>query len=341
MAPEIGIIAGVGVVERLNLRTMVRLIMPEYRKRFIILGLVAALAVQVGVVSADTWRLEKGRDLKAVSAEGKDKYLLAVAEIKKLVNTGRDRDAIRAFDKLKKDFPKIAGPDLDAFIEAEMLFCKGKFIKAIRSYDKLMAEYPKSELYPVAIDRQFAIGTAFLAGQKIRVLGIFKMRAYDSGVKIMDKISDRAGDTTMAIKAAMAIAESYERRRKFNDAYHQWSNISSRWPTGRIGRDALLNMARCKHAAYRGPKYDASSLVSAKSYYENFKLRYPENAEELGIEKTLKQIEEQLAAKQFSVGQYYQKAGNKQSANLYYNMVVDNWPVSNAAKMAKKMMSDE
>jgi len=307
--------------------------------RFVIASTVVLLSA-LSAVSAETWRLKQGRDWKAVSAEAEDKYLLAVAQIKKLVNTGQTEAVRKALDKLKKDFPEIAGPDLDAFIEAELLFSKGKFAKAIRGYDKLLAEYPESQLYEAALDRQFAIATAFLAGQKSRVLGVFKIKRYAEGERVMERVSDRAGDAPIAIKAALAVAHNYEKRGKFADAYHQWSQIRLRWPTGRIGKDALLGMARCKHAAYKGPKYDASDLISAKSYYENFKLRYPIDAEDIDVDGKLKQIHEQLAYKQFSVGQYYQKTGNKQSANLYYEMVADNWPGSTAAKMAKEAMAD-
>jgi outer membrane protein assembly factor BamD (BamD/ComL family) len=48
-----------------------------------------------------------------------------------------------------------------------------------------------------------------------------------------------------------------------------------------------------------------------------------------------------LAYKEFNTGQYYQKTANKQSANLYYQMVVDNWPESTAAKMAKEKSDDK
>jgi len=291
-------------------------------------------------LSADTWRLEQGRDWKPVQPEGKDKYLLAVAEIKKLVNTGKTEAVTKALNKLKKEFPEIAGPDLDAFMEAEMLFSKGSFVKAVNSYDNFLVEFPESRFFDVVLDRQFAIATAYLAGQKRRVLKVFKLKGYEQGERIMDRITDRAGEAPIGKKAAIAVAKSYEKRGKFDEAYLEWSQISSRWPTGQMAKNALLGMARCKHAAYKGPKYDSSDLISAKSYYENFKLRYPKDAEKFGVDKILRQIDRQLAYKQFSIGRHYQKIGNKQSANFYYQMVIDNWPNSTAAKQARKMMSD-
>jgi outer membrane protein assembly factor BamD (BamD/ComL family) len=316
-------------------------IMLKNRAQFVIVPTVVLLLSGSSIFSAETWRLGKDGDWKAVSAEGEDKYLLAVAEIKRLVNAGQTEAVGQRVDKLKKDFPEIAGPDLDAFIKAEMLFCEGKFSKAVRGYEKFLAEYPRSELYEAALDREFAIATAFLAGRRKPILKVFKIRGYAEGEKIMGKISDRAGNAPIAMKAAVAVAQSLEKRGKFDEAYHQWSQISSRWPTGQLGKEALLAMARCKHAAYSGPQYDASNLISAKSYYENFKLRYPEDTREIDIDGKLKQINEQWAYKQFSIGWYYQRRGNKQSANLYYQMVLDNWPGSTAAKMAKEKINQE
>jgi outer membrane protein assembly factor BamD (BamD/ComL family) len=313
-------------------------IMRKYEIQFVILAVIVGL-LACPVFSAETWRFGEEGQWNAVS--GEDKYLLAVSEIKNLINTGQTKAVGQAVDKLKKDFPEIAGPDLDAFMNAEMLFCEGKYTRAVRSYDKFLAEFPNSALYGAALDREFAIGTAFLGGQKKRVLGVFMMSRYEEGVKVMERISDKAGDAPIAKRAVIVVAQSYERREKYNDAYQKWSEISSRWPGGQIGEDALLNMARCKHAAYRGPKYDGSYLVSAKSYYENYKLQYPEDAKEIDVDKILKQIEEQRAYKEFRIGEYYQKTANKQSAALYYQMVTSNWPESTAAKMTKEKISEK
>ncbi len=395
---------------------------------------IAAVLPVFSTVSADTWRLEKGQDWQAVSPEGKDKFLLAVAETKKLVNTGQTKAAREAFDKLKEDFPEIAGPDLDAFIKAEMLFCKDDFIKAADTYDKLLTTYPESKLRDAALDRQFTIARAFLSGQKKTVLGIFEVKAFSDGLEIMERVRDRAGNTpigteaavavaqkyeqtgdftrairaydkllteqpdseyrqaaldrqyTMAIaylggrkkkvlrvikmkgyaegvrimekitdragldnptglKAAVAVAEHYEKRKQFNEAYLKWWEISLQWQTGKTGADALLGMARCSHAAYNNhpehkrPFYDASNLNTAKSCYGKFKLLYPKNAEEINVDEILNEIDEQLAYKQFSIGQYYQKTDKRQAANLYFDMVISDWPGTKAAEMAKEMLT--
>lgn len=279
-----------------------------------------------------TWRLEKGGEWQAVSESESGRYLLAVAEFKKLVGAGESEAAAEVLVKLKADFADVIGPGFDAFVEAEMLFAGGKFDKAVRSYDRFLDAYPESEFYESVLERQFQIGTAYLGGQKRKILKLFKVRAYGEGVKIMERIADRAGDRPIAKRALVAAARSYEKRGKFIAGYEKWSEISSLWSTGDVAREALLGMARCMHASYRGPRYDAAGLVSARDYYQRFKLEYSTLAEEIGVDEILAQIDEQIAYKQYEIGRYYDKTGSRLAANLYYQHVREDWPGSTAAR---------
>jgi outer membrane protein assembly factor BamD (BamD/ComL family) len=302
---------------------------------------VLVLSSEVGLVWADTWRLDKNEGWKAVSTKDKDKYLLLAARTEKLINTGQ-ADALRnEWNKLKKEFAEIKEQDLNTFIQAEIFFCERKYSKAIRSYDKFLDKnYDDSALYQAALERQFSVAKAFLDGRKIRVLGIFKKKAYAEGIKIMDRITERAGDRPIAAQAAIEAAKHYEKRKRFAEAHLKWSEVSWQRQTGQIAKDALLGMARCKHAAYKGPNYNAANLKSAKTYYQDFELRYPEDARELGIGKIVKQIDEQMAYKQFTIGKYYQRTGKTQAANLYYDMVIRSWPNTHAAQLATEIFTD-
>jgi tetratricopeptide (TPR) repeat protein len=302
-----------------------------------IAAILVFLPAKTGV--ADTWRLDKSGQLTTVDSN--DKFALAVANIKRLGQEGKTKELKQALKDLKGVLPQIADSEYKSFTEAELLFCKGKFEKAFLSYEKFLNRFPESPLYPVALDREFAIGTAYLQGRKKKVLGIFRLSGLEEGAKVMEKIADRAGDSPIAVKALVAVAETYEKKRMYEEAYQQWSLISGRWPTGAIAKDSLLAMARCQHADYKGPFYDSSSLISAKGYYERFKLIYPEDAKTLNIDERLKLIDEQIAYKKFTIGKYYQRTEDKnlepqvRASSLYYDMVVKNWPDTAAAKMAK------
>jgi hypothetical protein len=304
--------------------------------------LVVVLMLFSAAIAGET--LQLGRDgLQQVSKQ-EDGYLSAVAEIKRLVYEGKTGAAKKAIDRLKKDYPEIAGVDLDTFLKAEIYFSKGNFTKSGLLFEKFMINYSHSELsglYDVVLERQFAIATAFLAGEKKTVLLFFRIKGYAEGQTMMEKIAERAGDAPISKRALEAVANSYEKRHEYEDAYQQWSKIAYKWPEEQIGKDAVLSMARCKHAAYRGPKFDSSYLVSSNSYYKEYIDKtgsQSEPVQEYKLENRMSQISEQRAYKEFEIGQYYRRTGNKQAANLYYQMVIDEWPGTTASKMAKKVM---
>jgi outer membrane protein assembly factor BamD (BamD/ComL family) len=298
------------------------------------------LAVSVGVVTAaETWILGDNQDWENIADNPHGGYMLAVTNVKQLINTGQLAQAQKAVGQLKKDFPQIAGADLDVFMVAEELYAQGKWVKAVRGYDEFLNKWPDSGLYESALERQYSVAVAFLGGQKRQVLKVLKLSAYDEAVKIMTGIADRGGDSPIAQRSLETLAVGQEERGKCLDAYETWADISSRWGTGRMGRVSLLGMARSLHSAYTGPKYDSAVLDSARSYYENYRLRYPDQAAEEDIAGKIATVDEQLAYKRFSIGQYYSKTDSPAAAQMYYQIVIDQWADTAAAKMAAAEMA--
>jgi len=302
--------------------------------RIFMLAMVLSMCASAFCEQSQTWRLSKDQKWQQVTSDEAGKYAMAISKIKQLVSTGRTSEAQKVLADLKKDFPAIAGADLDAFITADLLYAEGKFTDSIPAFDKFMDDYPTSPLYEAALEREFQMGTALLAGYKVPLLKIFRVKGYDEGVKVMSRLADRAGDAPIAQQALIETAKSFEKRKLWREAFDTWADISSRWPTGQIGKDALLNMATTMYAGYRGPRYDATGLVSAKGYYQSYQSRYPADANQIGVPAILARIEEQIAYKQYSIGKYYQHVGIKTGAVLYYDQVVSNWSATEAGKLA-------
>jgi len=291
-----------------------------------------------GFLRADILHLNDNAEWENVSDTPEGKYLMAVAKFKQLISSGQAESATEELIRLKQEHPEIQGKDFDFFVEAELLFAAGQWIKAARKYDELLDGYPESWLYDTAMERQFSIAQAFLNGQKRRALKVLKLSAFDEGKTMMERIAERSVDGPLARRALMALARAHSRRGEFLEAYDVWADISQRWPTGQTGQTALLEMGQALHSAYTSPDYDHTGLISAKSYYENFKLRYPQLVELHDIDEKLKTITEQLAYKQYSIGEYYDRTGNREAAELYYKEVLEKWSDTAAAEMARARM---
>ncbi|MCE5339584.1 MAG: outer membrane protein assembly factor BamD [Planctomycetaceae bacterium] len=301
------------------------------RKIVIALTILCVSVICIG----ETWRLGSNQQWQKSADSNESSFATIASDAKQFVSTGKAGKAKRAYADLKKNFPQVAGEDYDAYVKAELLYAKRRFPDAAKSYSDFLDMYPESSLRDAALEREFQIGAAFLNGQKRTVLKIFKVKAYDEGTEIMNQIADREGDAPISQRAITTLAQSNEKRGAYEEAYQAWSDASSRWPTGDLGRDSLLGMARSLEKDYRGPNFESKSLASSKSYYSQYIERYPESAQEMALTQKVSKLNIDLAEKELTVAKYYERTLSYGAADIYYQKIAEQWPGSNAAKIAE------
>ena len=293
-----------------------------------------------GWASAASWRLSDSGQWTDVAQDPKSKKLLAVSEFKDQIAAGKSDEAHKTLAAIQAEFPDLAGPEMTAFWAAEEQFARRNWVKAIRMYDEFLDRYPTSWLTESALEREYSVAVAFLNGEKRTVLLILRLSAIEDGAKIMQKIADRTGDAPIAKRSLITLARSYEKQKMYMEAYETWVDVSSRWPTGQTGQQALLEMGQDLHSSYKGPAYDHRGLISAKSYYSNYALRYSDDAKTRDIAGKLTLIDEQMAYKQYLIGRYYDRTDDDAAAEMYYGKIQENWPGSNGAQRAQARLDE-
>ncbi|NLH42859.1 MAG: outer membrane protein assembly factor BamD [Planctomycetes bacterium] len=320
--------------------------MRKHRMWFLGLALVALISCGSSAVG-ETWKLTGGEKLEAVKDDPQSQYKQTIDELKKLVREGDVGDVKSALKQIKDQFPDRVGPDLELFALGETRYWQERYGKALVKYEKLLKDYPGSEYAGLALQREFDMAKEYLEGRKKVILGFIRISGFAEGVELMEKISDRAGlddPNGVGLRAAIAVAERYEAKEKYLDAYLKWSEIASYWEAGPIGKRALYRMAEDNLLAYnrnpeeKRPNFDASKLTTAKTYYQKFLVLYPEEAKQNEVPEKIVQIDEQMALKQFTIGQYYQRTHEPKAARLYYDMVVRDWPKTRGAAQAKEAL---
>ncbi len=301
--------------------------------------LFAVLGLTV-VCIGETWRLGSDQNWQKVTEEGNNALMSAATEAKQFVSSGKVAKAKKAYEKLRTQFPELAGKDFDAYVKAELLYARHKFPEAVRAYDNFIDQFPRSGLVPSAMERLYQIGTAFLTGQKRTALKVFKLSAYEDGTEIMNKIADRAGNAPVAKRALLTLARTREKRGAYDEAYKAWSDVASRWPTGEIGKESLMGMARSLEMDYKGPKFDGKVLISSKSYYAEYLKRYPDSEQQFKLTEKLGELDEKISKKELLIADYYARTGSYNAADLSYQRIADEWPACSAAKTAEQKLPE-
>ncbi len=305
-----------------------------YSKKITFTLIILSLALTL-TSGAETLRLGQSGSWQSVGSQQTPDYLEQIVKFKKLINQNKPNDLKKLTSQLKGQYPQFAGEDFNAFVEAEILFADENYLKAVKKYQEFLELYPQSDFYEPALERLYDIAVAFLNGQKVTRLKVLRLKAYEEAAAIMHNISEKAGNLPIGKRALITLAENYEQQGMYLQAYETWSEIYSRWPTSDTAQQALLGMARSLHSSYKGYKFNSQNLESAQSYYQDFKTRYPVQANQLEIKQQLALIEEQKAYKDYEIANFYEKTGEKQAAGLYYQAVIDQWPKSSAAQLAK------
>ncbi len=264
--------------------------------------ILAILSIMTGLGTAETYHLSGENSWQNAADTPEGEYLLAVSKVKQQLLTGTKSDVVNALGQLKSDFPQMAGDEIEAYLNGEKLYAGAKWYKAAIAYKKFIDAWPVSVFQPAALERIYSIGTAYLQGQKRSFLKILKLPAFDTGVGLMRDVAERAGNAPIGLRALTTLAENQERKEKLVEAYYTWQEIADRWPTGQTRQTAVLRMAQSLHASYDGAPYDASVLASARSYFEDYSTRYPQDPKRLEINATLALITEQFAYKDYATG---------------------------------------
>ena len=274
--------------------------------------------------------------------------LKRVVTAQTFVDKGQRRQTKRAYAAIEKDFPELVEFDLGLFSKAEVYLARPKRTKAVKKYKTLTEDYPQSELVGASQKRLYSIGRYYLDGPVIANLLLFKIRGHSRGIRILEDLTEELGmedPNGMGTQATIAIAENLEARGKVQDAYLKWLELATAWDAGPLGKMALLGMARTKLAAYKIPAehrrvyYDGGHLVNSRNYYAQFAREYPADANELGVAKIIAEIDVMMAAKQLTIAEYYERTGKTRAANLYYDMVAQNWPTTPSAQAARDKLA--
>lgn len=319
-------------------------------KRWLIPALLAGLMVSQMSCASGSGKKNKPVQLrKSLTETEADQLHEDVDVLQKLVDARKKNAVARNIKAMTAGYPQIAQYELKDFLKAEKLLLKRKFSRAAKVYQKVLEDYPASELRIPTVERLYGIGTMYVVeGRKKRLLWLFWISGYETGIKVLEVVSEAEGmedPNGLGLKSALHVVDNYEKRRLYEDAYLKWLEISTVWEEGQLGRRALLGMADNKHASYnknpleRRHLFDASSLKTAKTYYDKYLMLFPDDPAEAHVTTQIQEIDEQIAYKEYSIGQFYERTGQKQAANLYYDMVIESWPESEAAQMARETLN--
>ncbi|MCB9848624.1 MAG: outer membrane protein assembly factor BamD [Phycisphaeraceae bacterium] len=211
---------------------------------------------------------------------------------------------------------------------------------ALADYEINIAErFPESEVFPVALERQFGIAKLYLGGLRRRLLGFRLESAADDAIEALLRIQERMPQSELAERAAIEVMDYYYRTGQLQLATTMSDIYLANYPRGQRRVEALTLAIRANIALYRGPTYDGASLLDAREQIKRLLLLYPIAAEKEGLGRAqLVAIDEASADQLLDTARWYFQRGDAPSARYTLKRLVREYPGSQAAGVALRTM---
>ncbi len=285
-------------------------------------------------------RFAAAKDHKAAEsayAQGEQYYQQGTAAIS--ANPDGDQHE-RYFIKAANEF-KTAGalwPDSSLgeealFYQGESYFFANRYVQANRAFEGLISQYSGTRYLDRAEQRRYAIAIYWLDLQKNGASFVsltnhkrpkFNMGSEARRILHRIRIDDPSGK--LADDATFALGTSYMEINQHEDAAETFSYLRKDYPGSEHQFKSQMLELESRLKSYRGPDYDGLPLVEAEKLRKQIVAQFPneaqQHAELLNQQGSL--ITNQLAQRDYRIGEFYESKGQNLAAKIYYENVQEN-----------------
>jgi len=312
-----------------------------FRIRTLVVFIVAVLALpDAGMASVI---FQPGKKTKYV-APGEEEISGNAAELFQIGQTaekeGNTKRAIKAYKSLVKRHPKDALAAGALFRAAELQEQNHDYFRAAESFRQLVEKYPGSPHFDEAIEGQFRIGEVYLAGKKLRVLGIPVASSLERAVAIFASVVRTAPYGKYTARAQFDIGLVREKQGANDAAIEAYQAVVDKFPNEPIAVDAQYQIGYIWfHASKTGTK-DIAAASKAKTAFQDFLFHYPNSEKAAQARADLGLLEQKQTSSSFEVAKFYDKQKYYRAAVIYYNEVIRQQPGSTESDRAKKRIDE-
>lgn len=298
--------------------------------------LALALVVSSGDASIIFRPGEKAKYLAPGEEEinGNAQQLLTIAQ--EAESKGNIRRAIKAYTHIWRKYPKDTLAAGSAYRAGQLMEQEHDYIKAAESYRVVVGRYPGSPHFDEAIEAQFRIGELYLAGKKLKLLGIPLTTSMDRAIEIFAAVVSTAPFGRDTARAQFDIGLARQKQKENEAAIQAFQAVIDKFPNDPIAADAQYQIGYIwAEAARRGTK-DAGAVQNARTSFEDYLAKYPKSEKAPQARENLQRLENRATGDAFKVAKFYDKEKAYRAAVIYYNEVIREQPGSSASASARR-----
>src|SRR3989440_8635260 len=249
---------------------------------------------------------------------------------------GNPKRAIRAYRQLVRKYPRDALAAGAAFRGAVLYEQVHEYLEAAGTYRLVVINYPTSPHFNESIEGQFRVGEMYLAGKKLKLLGIPLATSMDRAVEIFAAVIRTAPFGKYTARAQFDIGLAREKQGLNDAALQAYQAVVDKFPSDPIAADAQYQIGYIWFTASRAGTKDLAAMNNARTAFQDFLFRYPNSEKAAQARANLQLLEHKATSSSYDVARYYDKQRSYRAAVIYYNEVILQQPGSAESEKAKK-----
>ena len=259
-------------------------------------------------------------------------------------------NSIKYYDKALKIYQDFAKQNPDDFHKAEAQYKSGEMLEhltkywdAYKAYKKLVEESSANTYWDLAIERMFAIGNVYLAGQHQMMWKIPMPADMNKVVEIYQTIIRTAPFGPNAPLATFSCGLAREKQKKWPEAVKFYEEVMDKYPKNDLIDDAQYQIGFVWMKAAREPEYDQTAAQKGIEAFQDYLIRFKRSDKTEQATENVAMLQQRLSGGSLSVAKFYEKSGNYAAALVYYNEVITQSPDSTQgqeARQRKRVLED-
>ena len=262
------------------------------------------------------------------------------SKAQELEKEGNASGAIKAYRSLVRRHPQDTLAAGSLYRMAQLHEQLRQYLKAAQAYSILAEKFPKSERFDESIEALFRIGEMYLAGKKVKILGIPFKSSMEEAANIFMAIIRVAPYGKYAARATFDLGRAREKQQSNDAALAAYQAVVEKFPNDPLAIDAQYQIGYIWSQTTRTGTYDPNAAAKAKTGFQDFLYRHPNSEKAAQARENLNRMESKQTSNSFEIARFYDKQKHYRAAAIYYNDVIRQQPGSKEGDRAKKRISE-
>ncbi len=318
-----------------------RLLLPIWIAAAFVLIANPRLAADLTWNPATGWNIE-GTSLAGLTGAQGRTALDLMNKARREEEAGSLGSAIKAYEKVASKYQGSVYAPEALYRSGALLARRKQYYKAFTDFQLMLRRYPNSKRFSEAIGEQYRLASALVDGAHNRAWGWFPLVSNRTkGIEFFEVILLNAPYSDYAPLALMDIARGDQFIQSKDEAIDALDRLINTYPQSVLAPVAYLKLGDLHASLTQGPQYDQGATKEAMTYYEDYMILYPGDANIAQAAAGVDRMKTILAQSKIYIGDFYfYKRLNFTAAKVFYNEAITAYPDSGPARVAKKRLAD-